>query len=432
MLRSPTVELDKEFEFETTITKTWTSADGRRYIRGVASGVEEDRDGERCSKNAISKMTATVAGGTVKLTSSHQQDWMTEIGDVVKATHDPETDEMVVDCQLPPEGVDPIADKAWNTINRHGVKLGFSIGGKLKKAYYEKSESTQKRRKVLDEILLRHVMLTAAPAYQNSFAEAVGKTFDGDVDDDDFYEAPAVEKGFSPSTQDQPASSSGDKNAGTREDGAASMNTDKPDKKEGDDDEPKLDKSPERHLACPNCGHEFAADLPTDREQNESAEDSDDDDNEADPNKSVTEQEPEMPATLKETLDGLRELVTKTETENAETVEKDAPEPDEDEFSDEPEVLKMVAASHKAQTDRLDTLEDGLADAFETVSKAIVGLKESIDNLPQGRKSLARVLPPRGEDVEKSAEEQADEAETAVDALKVLNKNNPHYAQYGG
>jgi rubredoxin len=429
MLRSPDFEVEKDFSCEVGITKSWQEKNGRRFIQGVASGVAEDHDGERVSANAISKMASQVEKGGVKLTSRHQQDWDTEIGDVVSAFHDPETDELVVKTELPPEGQDPIADKAWNMVTKQGVKLGFSIGGKLKKAYFE-MVGVGKRRKVLDEIFLRHVCLTKTPSYAPSFAEAVAKTFtdDGIVDDDAFYEAPdddEVVKGISPSDTSQP-SATGDDNAGSREQGAPSKDVDDPDKDE--DDEPKLDKSPERHLACPNCGHEFAADLPLEGEEQAPDTDSEADDDNDSTKKSV-EQENDMPKSLRETLDELNAFVAKSETPEAEVEKTAEPEVEVEKTEDaiDNDVLKTVAAAKKMTDERFDSLEGSLGEAFGTVAKAIKDLQDSILEQPQGRRSVARILPAKGEDEEvgKSQEDMS-----ATDLLKQQNASNPAYAQY--
>lgn len=429
MLRSPDFEVEKDFSYAVDVSKAWQEKDGRRFIQGVASGIAEDQDGERVSKNAISKMASQVAGGGVKLTSRHQQDWDTEIGDVVKAFHDPETDELVIKTELPPEGQDPIADKAWNMVTKQGVKLGFSIGGKLKKAFYEVTD-TNKRRKVLDEILLRHVCLTKTPSYAGSFAEAVAKSFNEDegiVDEDAFYDVPddEVEKGVGPSDTSQP-SSTGDDNAGSREDGGSpTKDVDDPDK-----DEPKLDKSPERHLACPNCGHEFAADLPVEGEEQAPDTDSEGEDDDNDSTKKSVEQENDMPKSLRETLDELNAFVAKSETPEVE-VEKTEPEAVEVEKTDDTidnEVLKTVAAAKKMTDERLESLEASLGEAFGTVAKAIKGLQETLLEQPQGRRSVARILPAKGEDeveVGKSIEDMS-----ATDLLKQQNASNPAYAQY--
>src|ERR1039458_920480 len=129
VLATEQFDVDQEFEVAGEITKTWIDPkSGTRHIRGVASGVEEDRDGERCSKRAILSMVTQVNSGGVKLTAGHDQDWVSEFGDVTKGFHDEDTGEFSIECELPRAGADPIADKAWREVGRR--KLGFSIGGK--------------------------------------------------------------------------------------------------------------------------------------------------------------------------------------------------------------------------------------------------------------------------------------------------------------
>lgn len=505
MRRTAAIELDQPFEFEGgTVSKTWTDArTGERFIRGVASGVKVDRDGERVSKNAIRKMAEQAQRGGVKLTSSHQQDWATEIGDVVKATHDPETDELVVDCKLPAEGHDPIADKAWNTITKHGVRLGFSIGGKLRKAYFEVADFG--KRKVLDEIGLRHVALTANPSYADSFAEAVAKSYTAtedeidalpvfEVSDDEDLASDEVLKGLAPSTQGQGGDSkTGDRNAGSRKKGTP-FDTEDP---EGDDGEPQPEEEmseeedpqaapPEQedaqdpendlddgeedpvegedaqvapepeamHIACPNCGHEFAQPLPAEgdmsltapdedenlpgddedpedpparaEEKPESDEDLDEEERPSRPDKTPkkpfgkTAEEKNMP--LNDTLEMLSGLVEKdasaADTPDEETVTKTDQEPSD--------VLKMVAASHEALAGRLDGIEGSLGEAFGLVAKAIQDQQAILNELPVGRRSVARILPTRDEvedgEVGKTVEKAVEEAPDALSALKILNQ----------
>src|SRR4051794_29926076 len=200
MKRTPTIEVNEDFSFLAPITKAYKSPTGERVIRGVASGVAEDRDGERVSARAIAKMAATpTAGGAVKLTSSHTQDWATEFGDVRLLEHDAANDELIYEAVLPPAGEDPIADKAWKAMTVEGRPLGVSIGGKLRKAYFELVDAAKgpggkpRRRKVLDEIDLRHIMLTANPSYRGTFAQAVAKSFTGEAPALDAAEWEAVD-----------------------------------------------------------------------------------------------------------------------------------------------------------------------------------------------------------------------------------------------
>ena len=447
MKRTPTIEVNEDFSYVCDVTKAWQAPDGTRMIRGVASGVAEDRDGERVSARAIAKMAAVpTAGGAVKLTSSHQQDWMTEIGDVVKLAHDAEHDELLYEAALPPEGQDPIADKAWRALTIEGKRLGTSIGGKLRKAYFELVDTAKgpsakpRRRKVLDEIDLRHICLTQTPSYRGTFAEAVAKSFDPDrrFEDADFSldedrvdelaEAEAIAKAAPPTDADQapedeqqdaPPAATGD--TADQAPAAPGETTDAQD----------AQTLPEakRHLACPNCGHEFAAPLPATDSAQEPTTDTPDSDDEGEARKSK-----ETTMDLSKTLDAIRELANAADVEKTEDapaaaeVEKTEAETVEVEKTDvaEADVLKMVAASHRANTERIDAIETGIKSGFEVVAKAVQELAERVSAQPQGRKSVARVLPPAGE-VEKTATEtddvakQVEEAPDALSALKALN-----------
>lgn len=426
-LCTPEIDVDKEFSFVGEVVKTTIDeATGKRFLTGVASGVTEDRDGERVSRNAIAKMARRVSGGGVKLTSSHQQDWATEIGDAIEAIHDPASDELVIKCELPPEGEDALADKAWRTANRE--KVGFSIGGKLLKAFYERNE-LGKRRKVLDDIGLRHFALTKNPSYSPSFAEAVAKSWNPDTvpDDDEFtLELEDVEKAGSDGGEGnvgRDSVGSGPRNAGSRKPSTGGMKTEEAASDDDSDtdadngeDLPKA--KDERHLACPNCGHEFAADLPVDPDERQIDETPDDKDN-AETGKSV-----ETPAMSKltETLDGLRSLAEVNKT--TDDAPKDTPAEDVTKTETVTDIEKMVAASHKANTDRLDSIEQRTGEGFELIAKALKDVQTAVADLPRGRQSVARILPPpSGHDdtVEKTVEQLVEEAPDAVSALKILN-----------
>src|SRR5580704_8857377 len=103
MKRTADATLDETFEYVGEIVKSYVDEQtGKRYIIGAASGLEEDKDGERVSKRAITGMVNAVGGGEVKLTGgTHEQNWLTEIGDAVEAHIDPETDQFMVKTELP-------------------------------------------------------------------------------------------------------------------------------------------------------------------------------------------------------------------------------------------------------------------------------------------------------------------------------------------
>jgi hypothetical protein len=436
--RTAPVDVDQDFEFVCDVTKSLVLPDGRRMVRGVASGIGEDQDGERVSANAIAKMAATsLAGGAVKITSSHDQDWLTEFGDVVKVEHDRANDELLIECLLPPEGEDPIADKAWSRL-RSGEKLGFSIGGKLRKTYYELVERAGRvvKRKVLDEIDLRHVALTKKPSYRGTFAEAVAKTFTGDAPaDDEFVDADDDVAKAAPTPPDddapQGAPAPGEGDPATDQPPAATGDTspDAPSDAEAAQDLPEA----VRHLSCPECGTEFAAPLP--KHAGEAGTDDDPPDPEDDKGEARKSQAQEITMdtitdhvaklrTLADTLEGTD--VTKTQDTPVEPTEAVTTEPVEK--TDGPsDIEKMVAASHRHSETEVAKLRDETQAGFGEVVKAIQGLTKHLAALPQGRKSVARVIPPDSE-VGKTASETDDvakrieEADSPFEALKVLNE----------
>ena len=446
--RTPDLEPGVEFSVDVPITKAFVDAKtGRRFIVGVASGVAEDQDGERVSTNAIRGMVRKVTTGDVKLTTGHVQDWWSEIGDAVEATHDPASDEFIVKTELPAEGEDPLADKAWVTAQRE--KLGFSVGGKLLKAYFERNE-VGKKRKVLDSIDLRHIALTKHPSYASSFAEAVAKTWDGTDPEDTAFTEPwdpdSVAKDSTTGSWVGGDSDSGGGNVGRDSVGSGKRNAGtKPDKpakgqntESADDDLPET--PDERHLSCPQCGHEFAADLPVNADERQG-----DPPTDKDSDTGKTAKKEGLMATLTETLDAIKALaaaddVAKTAPEPAApAAATDAPAADAAAAADAAsdvvaktptteetlDVAKLVAASHKHSEDRFDAFETKVGEAFELVAKSHQKIAEMIADMPQGRKSTARILPkPNGHedgDVEKTTEQLVADAEDPLAALKVLN-----------
>lgn len=483
-LRTDAVELDQEFEYVGEVIKSYVDEDtGKRYIVGAATGLEEDHDGERVSKRAIANMVNMVSAGGVKVTAgTHEQNWMTEIGDAVEANVDPQTDQLIVKTELPPEGMDPIADKAWAETHRR--KMGWSIGGKLRGAYHELTD-TGKKRKVLDMIDLRHLCLTDKPAYQHSFAHAVAKTWDGAAPADDAFVDEDVakdvtgnwdSKGGGNSGQD--SETGGKRNAGTKKPGSKGMNVDDEgkDKPEPEDDDDEQEVEPtDRHMSCPQCGHEFAADIPVDMspeeraeadqrkeeledhvpgedvgsKDGENAEETDDsdadagakgqdgeqdkpndeDDEDKPPKKGKTEklsQEATMDLTKRvEELEALVAKATGDDKPDPETPAVDAGAEDVAKTETGKEILKVVAVATGDMDERIEKTRKELSEGFEILGKAVMEVREVIGNLPTGRRSVsnAQVLKSRLEgDEEATVEERIEKAESPVEALKILNE----------
>jgi hypothetical protein len=142
--RSPSFDVDRDFDVFCDVTKYTTLPDGRRLIRGVATGTIEDRDGERVSARAIAEMIAQGPTGVKVVAGPTSRTGPTRSARSVELRHDAETDELIADAILPPAGKDPLADKAIEA-HESGERLGWSIGGKLRSAYFELAEDARRR-----------------------------------------------------------------------------------------------------------------------------------------------------------------------------------------------------------------------------------------------------------------------------------------------
>ena len=474
MKRTDAVALNEDFEYVGDITKSYIDeATGKRYIIGAATGLEEDQDGERMSKRAIDGMMRAINAGGVKVTAgTHDQNWMTEIGDVVQAHIDPETDQLMIKTELPPAGADAIADKAWDETRKR--KMAWSVGGKLRAAFHELTD-TGKKRKVLDLVDPRHMCLTDKPAYQHSFAHAVAKTWDGDEPADDAFVEEDIAKDVTGSwvpggggNSGQDSETGGKRNAGTKKPGSKglSVDDDGKDKPEDDDNEDTVEPA-ERHLSCPQCGHEFAADIPVDmtpeerqdqdkrkneledsvpgdgsgagsKNDGESSEDKpadnnqqDDDDDDDKPSKS-TKKSKEATMDLEKRIEELEALLAKqaddakqqsaTEVAKSKKVSDAVLKMATDEGVD-PGVLKVVALATGDLSEDLEKTRTESKEGFELVAKALMELRETVGKLPAGRKSVARVLKNgKEDDAETTVEKEIDDAECVTDVLKVMNR----------
>lgn len=142
---------------------------------------------------------------------------------------------------------------------------------------------------------------------------------------------------------------------------------------------------------------------------------------------------------LTDSLAELRDLTTdvaKTDAEAEVTPPTDTaatPETVEKTVTTGDDIAKTVAKAVLETNERLDTFEANMADALTLIAKSHQGLVAEIKNMPQGRKSIARVLPPGaghddGATVEKTTDQLIAETDNPLDALKIMNAANPAYA----
>lgn len=150
----------------------------RKYLQGTASNTQVDKEDERVTKNFIRKMKDGALGLTVF--SEHEHHLDKTIGYVEEVGGD--EDNFVVTTALEPE-YDPeknptgneIVTKVLKKLN-HGIKLGYSIGGRVTKVRKVYDEDVKKDIVELDDGDIFEVTVTAMPAGKDTFVNPIIKS----------------------------------------------------------------------------------------------------------------------------------------------------------------------------------------------------------------------------------------------------------------
>jgi hypothetical protein len=151
----------------------------RMHLRGTAANTSPDREDERLSKNFIKKMI-DIAVGLPLMIKSHvpgQRELDDTIGVIEESFGN--DNEFGIDAKLQ-KSEDNINVKKILTKMEDGIRYGFSVGGKITKAFREFNEVLKKEILVLDDGDLFHVLLTDQPVNPDTFAHAIAKSLNKD------------------------------------------------------------------------------------------------------------------------------------------------------------------------------------------------------------------------------------------------------------
>lgn len=151
---------------------------GKRILEGVASTTDKDLHGDRMSPAAIQTMADSIKALKEKsgtLNAEHDKSWMSELGDIVELSVDPQ-DRLVMKAEL--DG-SPLADTLWYKLTEQKKKLGLSIGGFVKSFRIEVDEKTREYMRVFEDIVLDHIAVVSQPANPNTYVSAIAKSVNG-------------------------------------------------------------------------------------------------------------------------------------------------------------------------------------------------------------------------------------------------------------
>ncbi len=186
------VEAEGDFPFQFHIEKAEPiEKDGEFFVTGVASTLNIDHDNERMSKEALVQMANVINEKSVPLRIEHQKSDEAIIGKVYEA-HVDERNQLWVKASL--DKSNAVSNLLYKSL-KEGVKLGLSVGGRVKKATRELVESAGKFIKTFYDIVLDEVSVTQRPANYDAwlFAKSIVKP-GGDVTE--FYSSTQLRNEF--------------------------------------------------------------------------------------------------------------------------------------------------------------------------------------------------------------------------------------------
>lgn len=142
-----------------------------KYLRGVATNTQIDKEDERMSKSFVDKIKATVQG--LNVFAEHEHSIEKTVGYIDEVIDD--GDNVIVDTALEDESNNPLVKSILNKI-KHGTKIGYSIGGRITKASKYFDEQLKKTITQIEDGEIYEVSLTAMPAGVGTWTSPIRKS----------------------------------------------------------------------------------------------------------------------------------------------------------------------------------------------------------------------------------------------------------------
>lgn len=168
----------------------------KRYITGLASGTELDRDTEMMAESALHAMREAIEFGIitekgevsqVPLYNEHRKETLEQLGWLTRAwlekSERPDgtmISELWVEAELDDDN--PRSQQLFKKLTTKGpknrpVQLGLSISGKVTKAFKKFDPQIKKAVTVFEHIALGEVSVVTRPAYAGSYLDILEKSY---------------------------------------------------------------------------------------------------------------------------------------------------------------------------------------------------------------------------------------------------------------
>ena len=142
-----------------------------KFLRGVATNTQVDKEDERMSKSFVDKIKKQILGLNVFVEHEHSID--KTVGYVEEVIDD--GDNVVVDTELESKDENPLLKSFVNKL-KHGTKIGYSIGGRISKAKKVWDDFAKKTITEIEDGDIFELTLTALPAGVGTWTTPIRKS----------------------------------------------------------------------------------------------------------------------------------------------------------------------------------------------------------------------------------------------------------------
>lgn len=155
-----------------------------KFLRGVATNTEVDKEDERMSKSFVNKIKSQILGLNVFV--EHEHSIEKTVGYVDEVIDDG-SDNVIVDTALEDADENPMVKSILNKI-KHGTKIGYSVGGRISKAKKIWDDVKKKTITEIEDGDIFELTLTALPAGVETWTTPIRKSLK------DLFDQPEIKK----------------------------------------------------------------------------------------------------------------------------------------------------------------------------------------------------------------------------------------------
>ncbi len=164
--------MSENIDFKLTVPLVKSERTDGWFIKGIAAGIEPDKENDEFLPQAIQFLQEQINGGGIPLRNHHKvDDILEDMGVLVKAEIDDQM-QLWVEAELDQDN--PQAQYLWKKVN-DGKKYGLSIHGQSVGYYWDVNKQSNKRVRKHPMVVIDETSVTTRPVYTPSLGTVIRK-----------------------------------------------------------------------------------------------------------------------------------------------------------------------------------------------------------------------------------------------------------------